>query len=175
MILTARYLDGIVEESLRAFTRDVFREGWRGKEHDCVNRYVHGYLLNHCSQDGPLTEYTQIGIEVAVAQPPGFDKRRSVRRDVVIWRKPNGTCWRYAAKDDPLVPDFHPASIIEWKVRRGVPSEVDKAWLLAYSSSHMAFVGYAVTLDFSNRKFQLHVARIRRGVINVDWLIIRDS
>jgi hypothetical protein len=76
----------------RTFAADALPKEWWGKEHDWVNRYVFGYLIKHCSPNGPLHDAAQIGIEVGVPQPPGYVKK-GVLRDVVIWEHPMTTCW----------------------------------------------------------------------------------
>jgi hypothetical protein len=47
-------LDEIVDQSLRQFAKETLQEKWWGKEHDCVNRYAHGYLIKYCNPGSPL-------------------------------------------------------------------------------------------------------------------------
>ena len=74
-------IDRIARESLTDFVGHVFAEEWFGREREAVSLYTLGYLLPHCRPDGFLRHPTQIGIEGAVPQidgpnrkklPPGF-------------------------------------------------------------------------------------------------------
>ena len=105
-MMTIADLDRLVERSLTDFADATLDRGWLGKEHDWVNRYVHGFLMNHCSPAGPITSRAQIGIEVGVAQPKPW--RGAVRRDVVIWPRAGDTCG-----DQDWRPKNHPIAIQE--------------------------------------------------------------
>jgi len=67
-------IDRLVQGALKAFTDDFTHAQWWGKEHDCVNRFVHGFLVPRGLASGVLTHPTQVGIEVGVAQPSGFTR-----------------------------------------------------------------------------------------------------
>src|SRR5262245_16738523 len=90
---TIARIDSLIRDALIAFTDDFTRSEWWGKEHDCVNRFVHGFLMPQCGPSAVLAHPTQIGIEVGVAQPPGQFERGAARKDVVIWPAPWMSCW----------------------------------------------------------------------------------
>ena len=43
--MSVTVLDKLVRDSLCEFTDDVFADDWAGKEHESVNRFVHGNLF----------------------------------------------------------------------------------------------------------------------------------
>jgi hypothetical protein len=60
----------------------------KAKENNWVNYFVFQYMIQHCRPGGVLSHPAQIGIEVGVPQPKGYEKT-SVRRDIVISMKAN--------------------------------------------------------------------------------------
>ena len=81
-------IDELVRVALTEFIEDFLRAQWWGKEHDCVNRFVHAFLMPKCSPSGVLAHPTQIGIEVGVAQPRNLFSRAAARKDVSFGRNP---------------------------------------------------------------------------------------
>jgi hypothetical protein len=136
---------------------------WRGKEHDCVNAFAHGFLMPRCLQEIASFSPACIGIEVGVPQPEGIGIRRSVRRDLVIWQEPFTTTW-----DSNWTATSLPAVIVEWKARRlrRPKPELDKkdlSWLGALTEQHPKVVGFAVTVDFTASPTRLLTAKIEKG------------
>lgn len=166
-------IDGIVAASLRDFAVDMFSRPWFGKEHDWVNAYAHGQLARRRSAGGAFYDVGQIGIEVAVGQPPGFTAR-AARRDLVLWPKPLMTCWdaRWHAVNHPLM-------IMEWKVHRpaysspGLNRELD--WLKAYSVWQPSVLAYAVEIDTRRASSVLRCRRVLAGHEDPTWLRCDDS
>jgi hypothetical protein len=76
-----------LNESLRDFGKWLSANDWRGKEHDCVNNYVHGFLMDHVSANTVLHHPAQICIECGLPQPEGYEKINA-RRDLVVWKEP---------------------------------------------------------------------------------------
>jgi hypothetical protein len=138
-------IDRLVRAALQAFTEDFTQARWWGKEHDCVNRFVHGFLIPQGIESGIFTHPTQVGIEVGVAQPKRLD-RPAARKDVVVWPEPWMSCW-----NESFEPVNQPIAVLEWKlVRRRNSLEChkhDREWLSAFAAEHTGFVGYAVTLN----------------------------
>jgi hypothetical protein len=169
---SVRKLDRLVRETLTDFSDHLDHHEWCGKEHDFVNLYAHGFLVQRCSVRSILTHPTQIGIEVGVAQPKGF-LRAAARKDLVIWPKPWMSCW-----DSSWKPANHPIAVLEWKVK--VNAKVlrchphDEAWLAAYARRHPDFVGYGVTLNRTRRPSaqNLCVTRFYRQEIDPNWLTL---
>lgn len=165
-------LDTIVAHSLRAFSADVLGCGWRGKEHDWVNRYTFGYLLKECASGGPFYDPAQLAVEVGVAQPPGYAKL-AANRDIVIWDRPGMSCW-----DDDWTPVHHPLAILEWKVHR--PKRVnpdlksEREWLRRYTSWQPRPVCYAVEVIWSATQAVLRCTRFHAGTEVPEWLSIRS-
>lgn len=158
----ARFLDDLMTTSLAEFARDMLGTPWCGKENDWVNRFAHGYLLRHVNPTGVLYDPAQIGIEVAVPQPPGFVKQ-STRRDLVIWPEPGGTCW-----DADWNAVHHPLAIVEWKVhrprRRNRDQEKEREWLRRYTRWQPGSVAFAVEIDLGCAPRTLVCRRFRGGV-----------
>lgn len=162
-------LDNLIRDSLNAFAADVLGSRWYGKEHDWLNRYAHGYLLRHCAPSGPLRDPGQVGIEIAVPQPPGFYRAAAVRRDLVIWPELGLSCW-----DEEWKPVRHPLAILEWKVHReghrNPKRRHEREWLRRYTQWQLAPVAYAVEVDLGRARSTLTVDRFYAGSEVVDWL-----
>src|SRR5713101_5166601 len=166
-MMTIADLDRIVETSLRELAAETLDSGWLGKEHDWVNRYVHGFLMNHCSPARPIASRAQIGIEVAVAQPKPW--RGGVRRDVVVWPRAGDTAW-----DKDWRPKNHPIAIQEWKVDRPHHRNPDLRhqhdWLQKYTAWQREVVAYAIEVDTSRTPSFLRCVRYLAGAKNDSWL-----
>lgn len=104
-------LDRLLRTPLAALVADATDEQWQGKERDCVNRFAMGYLVGACGRHHFLQHPTQIGIEMAVAQPSRVGVRPTAPKDLVIWRWPWSTCW-----DDEENAAHAPLAVIEWRV-----------------------------------------------------------
>lgn len=169
-------LDQLVEQSLRRFARVALKEPWHGKEQDWVNRYAHGTLLKYCDPAGPLHDASQIGIEVGIPQPPDrTEKMKSaVRRDLIIWDKPESTCW-----DSDWKPVRHPLAILEWKVHRpghrNPKVQKERKWLRWYCGWQQNVVAYAVEIDTAKNPIVLKCARFLGKSENESWLILNGD
>jgi hypothetical protein len=167
-------LDKVVRQSLTEFTEAVFNTQWLGREREAVSQFVFGHLIHHCKPGSFLWDPTQIGIEVAVPQLKGPNRKRQVTKDLVIWRAPGMTCWN--TDWDPVQV---PLAILEWKVfyntQRGSAkiSTYDVDWLCKFSADLETFVGYAVTLDLLARRFRLTCTRVYKGHSTDKWLHVR--
>lgn len=161
-------LDTIVATSLREFEAWLNASSWTGKEHDCVNLFVHGFLFKHICQGGPIKDFTQVGIEIGVPQPDGIGSKDSARKDLVIWDTPLAVAW-----DTEWRAVRHPSAIIEWKARRKIRSPAldpyDIDWLKRYSLHYPDFTGYAVTVDLSPEARRINTARISGGELFRDF------
>ena len=169
-----RQIDRIIRETLIEFSDHLDKRPFCGKEHDFVNRYAHGFLMERCSPRSFLKHRTQIGIEVGVAQTRGFP-RPAARKDLVIWPKPWMSCW-----DDKFRPANHPIAVLEWKLKvKGKELRCDRhdeAWLTAFSKWQPDFVGYAVTISRTRPAAQkLCVTRFHRGDVHHNWLTLRSE
>jgi hypothetical protein len=163
-------IDLFLREALIAFTENFARVQWWGKEHDCVNRFVHGFLFPRCAQGLVLAHPTQVGIDVAVAQPPGLFVRGSARKDVVIWPAAWMSCW-----NSEWQPVNHPVAVMEWKVIRGGGSlkchAHDREWLHGFAQWQPRSVGYAVTLNHRRGAGEkILVTRFHRDRVDETWL-----
>jgi hypothetical protein len=170
--MTVSPLDTLIDRSLRAFASDSLGCGWRGKEHDWVNRYTFGYLLKECQPDSPLYDPAQLAVEVGVAQPPGYAKA-AANRDIVIWDRPGMSCW-----SEDWQPVHHPLAILEWKVHR--PNRLnrdqkhERQWLREYSAWQARPICYAVEVRWSPSQASLKCTRFAAGVETVDWIDVRS-
>ena len=152
-------IDQIVSRSLRSFLDFVNREKWTGRENEAVSLYAFGFLQRECCEAGPLTNPTQIGIEVGAADAPKKSPKSQVRKDLVIWRRPAANRWY------PKVPRSKPLAIIEWKVRRGgsrlrAKGEADIEWLASHCSRQPDTAGYTVLLNLSTQPAKLAAVRV---------------
>jgi hypothetical protein len=161
-------LDEMIGTALAGFEDWLGVSGWRGKEHDCVNLFAHGFLLRQVAPDGFLRDFTQVGIESAVPQPPGLGIKAACRKDLVIWGEPGAVTWHA-----DWVPTRGPAAIIEWKARRrkvrAVLDRRDVEWLVGYTRHDPECRGYAVTVDFVSTPGRIASARIVHGQVTEDF------
>jgi hypothetical protein len=101
-------IDIFIRESLLDLREFISRTRWHGREREAVSLYAFGFLAARCKPEGPLRDPTQIGLDVAVRQPPGPRRKALVCKDLVIWPDPAGNCW-----DDSSNPTRHPLVVIE--------------------------------------------------------------
>jgi len=156
-------LDRLIGRTLVQFENWLISSHWHGRENECVNLFAHGFLFKEIGLGQPIQDYTQVGIEVGVPQPKGIGKKAAARKDLVIWGKPNQTAFNTDWK-----PIHFPVSILEWKTRRkakrnAILDSRDIRWLTQMSQQNDFFIGYAVTVDFTNATRRLHTARFFRG------------
>ncbi len=142
---------------------------WHGKEHDCVNLFVHRFVYARIHPTGPLSDFTQVCIEVGVPQPCSIGLRPAARKDMFIWDIPVSTTW-----DSQWQPVRRPAAIVEWKARRKktsmpVLSAHDVEWLRKYSLMFPEFIGYCATVDFTSPSRRVATARIFQGGVEEDF------
>jgi hypothetical protein len=64
-------LDHLLGDCLSQFEARMLEKGWRGKEHDCVNLFGHGFLFPHVKEGAAIEDFTQVAIEVPIPQAPG--------------------------------------------------------------------------------------------------------
>lgn len=165
-------IDNLVRSSLTAFIDDFSVARWWGKEHDCVNRFVHGFLMPQCSPSSFLVHPTQIGIEVGVAQPRNLFARGAARKDVVIWPQPWMSCWSEAWEAVN-----YPMAVMEWKALRSARRlschPHDRAWLAGLAKERSDFVGYSVTMNRERGcSERLLVTRFYREETSEHWLCL---
>jgi hypothetical protein len=165
-------LDHLLTTAFPQFIADINEDGWQGKERDCVNRFAMGYLIDACIKQKCrfLKHPTQITIEMPIGKPRGVGIKKSLSKDLVIWREPWTTCW-----DKDWRPTFKPLAVIEWKVRRGSKGgkkgNHEKAWLQAFARSNPKSVGYAVSVKFAdvNPGCRITVGRFFRSDHDPEW------
>lgn len=163
-------LHSLLAHAFRDYEAWLLATNWRGKEHDCVNLFVHKFLFSHVHPAGPIADFTQVGIEVGVPQPKGVvGVKPAARKDLVIWSEPYSTTWDAAwnAVKAPL-------AIVEWKARKLkspkpflFPYDVD--WLTRYSLHYPEFTGFCATVDFTSDTQRLHTASIHAGSLRNDF------
>ena len=142
---------------------------WRGKEHDCVNLFVHKFLFSRVTLAGPISDHTQIGIETAIPQGSGIGKKQAVRKDLVIWPRPEMTTWN----NEWTAVNF-PIAVIEWKARRKksrtpaiFPYDLD--WVTRYSLLREDFIGCCATVDFTEPKTRVETALVEAGKVTANF------
>jgi len=124
----------IIKASLDELDAFLRQERWHGRENEIVNLYAHHFLTRQISPQGPLTEASQIGIEVAVPQITG-SRKKMVRKDLVIWPTPLMTAWS---------PGAVPSVIIEWKRDDWMATRRDIEWLATFTRISPTTLGFAV-------------------------------
>ena len=161
-------LDFLIANTLAEYEQWLLSSDWRGKEHDCVNLFVHGFLFQHVRSGATIEDFTQVGIEVGVPQPEGIGIKPAARKDLVIWDAPRAVTW-----DADWRAVRQPVAIIEWKARRKpllpvlYPGDIE--WLRRYSLHYPDFIGYAVTVDFTSTLRRVASARIFAGQMIEDF------
>ena len=158
-------LDNLIRDSLLDLTKFVARTNWRGREREAVSLYAFGFLVPRCRPDGPLSDPTQIGIDVAVRQLPGTGRKTLVCKDLVLWPTAAGTCW-----DENGQATRGPLAIIEWKARTKDLSNYDESWLLGFSAGRPDFLGYAVSLCPNGAQTTLAASQVRGRQLTRGWL-----
>lgn len=157
-------LDPIVTQSLSSFAEELIATGWYGREREVVSYYAIGHLIRLCRPGTILHDPTQVGIEVAVPQLGGGDKKAQVCKDLVIWPRPHMTCW-----DVERQPTVAPLAVIEWKANMPSIYGPDVEWLKAFTGRWPGTVGYAITVDLQRRQFLMSCTRVEAGVSQPDW------
>jgi hypothetical protein len=158
-------LDSLLRGSLIDLADFVAKNNWRGREREVVSLFAFGFLVPRCQVGGPLQNPTQIGLDVAVPQLPGKNRKALVCKDLVLWEESAGTCWDKAGNATRT-----PIAILEWKAGTTNHSKHDELWLQAYSSNHRNFTGYAVSLNPKGMQTSLSVSLARNGVTNKSWI-----
>jgi hypothetical protein len=163
-----RRIDRFLEAAIGDFAEWIRNSSWLGKERDCVNVFATRFVRPAVSSTSAITDYSQVRIECGVPQPkhPDYD-RPSAAKDLVIWHGPLDVAW-----DSNWKPVRIPWVVIEWKTRRRGHSHAmfdkhDERWLKAFSEQNPASLGYAVTVDLSRGRRQVHYARFSRGEMTV--------
>jgi len=152
-------LNEIVHRSLGQFLEYVNRTKWFGRENEAVSLYAFGFLQRERNANSPLTDPTQIGIEVGAADAPKKGPTSQVRKDLVIWPTPAVNRWH------PKEPRSEPLAIMEWKVRRpgmraGFGPTRDIEWLAIHCARKRETLGYAVLLDLAGEMASLRYTRV---------------
>ena len=158
-------IDDVVTRALRSFAEELEASGWQGREREAISYFAFGHLVPLCQPESVLVDPTQIGIEVAVPQLPGEERKAQVCKDLVIWPRPRMTCW-----DDASQPTVAPLAILEWKVGRPEVYSADVDWLCAFTAAWPGTIGYAVALNLQHRAFLLSCTRIEAGRSEAGWL-----
>jgi hypothetical protein len=163
-----RRIDRFLESAIGRFATWIGESSWLGKERDCVNVFATQFVRPAVSSKSAIKDYSQVRIECGVPQPKnqGYD-RPSAAKDLVIWHGPLDVAW-----DSNWQPVRVPWVVIEWKTRRSGRSNAifdkhDEQWLMAFSEQNPASYGYAVTVDFSKGRREVHYAKFRHGHMKV--------
>lgn len=114
---------------LGAFLRET---SWYGRENELVNLFAHQFLAS--GEVHPA----QLGIEVAVKQLRREGGKALVRKDLVIWNRPNETVWVNGT------PVNDPAAVVEFKVNDHEKCAPDIQWLTEYTQKYPRVLGYSV-------------------------------
>ncbi len=165
-------LESLIRNSLEEFAAHLNAVPWVGKEHDCVNRFAHGFLIPRCQAGTALNHPTQVGIEVPVAQPPGVGVKAAARKDLVVWPQAWMSCY-----DTKWRPIHHPLVVMEWKTTRDGfrfdGTEHDHSWLSAFTSWRPETLGLSVVVSVGEQQqSRLRATRFLRGEALTEWLVI---
>jgi len=149
--------ESIIDESLRDLNSFLQEGDWFGRENEIINLFAHRFLIKRMNV-GPLIDLSQIGIEVAVKQVPLANKKKLVRKDLVLWSDPLQTVWGSGrVANDPAV-------ILEWKINKISKCAPDIEWLLAYTKLHPQVLGYSICVFMKDKK-DIWFIKIKRGKV----------
>lgn len=145
-------LEKLIEDKLRELDVFLKQEEWYGREAEVVNLFCNSFL----SKSIPIS---RIGIEVSVKQISGSNRKKLVRKDLVIWEKENQTVWD--SKGNVV---NNPQVIIEWKVNSLSKCQVDIEWLKEYTKIYPNITGYSVCA-FIKKSRKIKFFKIRNGEV----------
>jgi len=148
----------LLEQALGDLGQFLRESDWYGRENELVNLFAHSFLL--MDQSNGL-QASQLGIEVAVKQLQREEAKALVRKDLVIWRKPNQTVW---ADESPT---NDPAVVIEFKINDARKCAPDIEWLCSFTSIYPEVLGYSVC-GFVTGSRGISYKRIERGKVNYE-------
>ncbi len=158
-------LHDLLADALLEYEDWLLSSAWRGKEHECVNLFLHRFVYARIHPGGPLSDFTQVAIEVGVPQPSSIGIKQACRKDLVIWETPAATTW-----DAEWKAVRYPRAIMEWKARRrrtrqSALSPYDIEWLRQYSLMLPEFTGSARRLTLPRQPGESP----RRGSSKGSW------
>lgn len=161
--MARRRIDRFLDEALKSFSHWLESNEWKGKEHDCVNLFAHGFLFPKIGPGEAIEHPTQVCIECALRQPMGF-AAKSARKDLVIWEAPFQNTW--SANWEAV---RSPKAVMEWKVfrtpRSGPTFDIhDESWIEAYTRENPARFGYVVSVDLSSDEPRVFWKQAKNGV-----------
>jgi len=145
----------LIESRLVALDQFLQASDWYGRENELVNLFAHSFLAKE-----PI-HAAQIGIEVAVKQLPSDAGKKLVRKDLVLWSRPNETLWIGGQ------PVNDPVAVVEFKVNDQRECDDDIAWLKGFTSLYPAVLGYSVC-GFVARRRGVRFVRVTNGVAHLD-------
>ena len=159
-----RRIDRFIEDALLNFSDWYVSSSWLGKERDCVNKFVFGFLVENVRPGAAISNFGQIRIESAVPQPSNYIKKTAAK-DLVIWNGCDETVW-----DESWNPVNHPRVVLEWKFKRiGLqPSKFhshDMNWLSNYTKEFHDTFGYLVRVYDGHKGRSVDWAKVRAGHI----------
>jgi hypothetical protein len=155
-----------IDTALVRFGEWLVSEGWHGKEHDCVNAFAHGFLMDRINNAGLLFHPAQICIECGLRQPDGFE-RSHARRDLVVWKKPFHNTWILDGDNE-----CQPLAFMEWKTKfkKRLPKAIfyphDEEWVAKYTAAHEDVVGWVAAVYFLPAGPTIFWKRARKGVFS---------
>ena len=147
--------ESTIEDSLNNLSCFLNESVWFGRENEIINIFAHRFLLAQLNK-GPLTDLSQIGIEVAVRQIQKPGGKKLVRKDLVLWNHPLDTVWVNRAAVNS------PAAILEWKTGKIAKCEADISWLLAYTAVFPQVLGYSICACTGERR-GIWFRKIKKG------------
>jgi hypothetical protein len=150
-----RRWESSIEDSLKELSAFLADSNWFGRENEIINLFAHRFLLAQLNK-GPLTDLSQIGIEVAVKQLPRARGKKLVRKDLVLWNHPLETVWADGTAFNS------PAAILEWKTGKITYCETDISWLQAYTQIYPQVLGYSICA-FIGDKRGIWYRKIKKG------------
>lgn len=132
-----------------------------GREQEIKNAFLHNILAKKCQPHAPLFDMAQVCLEGAVKQRKKVETtpnpKNEVNADMVIWAKPNQTCFNKKGK----VTQF-PLAIIEWKVayawgkgasKTDFEDNIDK--MQKYKAEYPEPLCCAVFVDMRNKEISI--------------------
>jgi len=151
--------ESLIDSKLREMDSFLKQNKWFGRENETVNLFAHNFLLGECNRYDFFTSPCQIGIEVSVKQLEGNNRKKLVRKDLVIWPRGISTVW-----NENREIENRPTAIIEWKIESPDKTKADVDWLINYTQKYPEILGYSVCAKLKDNR-GLIVSKIIRGNI----------
>ncbi len=156
----------LLHRTLTTFANAILHSPWYGKEREAVSHYAFNFLAKTPQLGTSFYDVGQVAIEGRIPGGP-LNTKKQVCKDLVIWPAPGRNCW-----DAQRRAVHYPLAVMEWKANSSELFAYDLEQLASLTLHVPEMLGIAVTFD-AKRKGVLRAAKVERGSVNLDWLVVR--